>query len=519
MVERAVAQVLENVLIAVELRARYPIDAFAAHLDQAAGVAIHPARHEVAADAGECLRALGQLRRRVVRAAGAEVGHPRRSVDVDDGPTALLHLFGTSDQPQPGELIVEARCDDLGELQRRELADPRHQPVAVEVLLADHALRFSSRVVVEVFLELRFDDAALLFDDEYFTLVLHEFQRALRFERPDHADLVDVESDAPRFRLVDAEDAQGLDQIEMALAGRHDAVARIGYVEDCAVDRIRGSERERCCLLRFQPLFDLRAREIRPAVVQPGRRRREVRGVELRVRRQLERHRRFHRFRDGFESDPHARVPRQGDPPQAELEILGDIRRIEPRHHECQEGHVGLMRHRRGDAAVVVAGDDEHAAVRRTAVCIAVLQRVACAIDAGPFAVPDAEYAIDVTVRIGLDLLRAEHRRRGEVFVHGRQEFDFALVEEALRAPDLLVQPAERRSAVAADETGGIESGGLVQRPLHQRNADERLSARQEYATGLAAIAIVEFVVVERVARTRVVGCCCHWVRSNPAKY
>jgi hypothetical protein len=36
-----------------------PVDAFAAHLDQAGGVAVHPVGHEVAADAGARLEPSG----------------------------------------------------------------------------------------------------------------------------------------------------------------------------------------------------------------------------------------------------------------------------------------------------------------------------------------------------------------------------------------------------------------------------------------------------------------------------
>ena len=44
---------------------------------------------------------------------------------------------------------------------------------------------------------------------------------------------------------------------------------------------------------------------------------------------------------------------------------------------------------------MIVAGNDEHAAIGRTAVGVAMLQTVARAIDAGTFAVPDTENAID----------------------------------------------------------------------------------------------------------------------------
>ena len=86
-------------------------------------------------------------------------------------------------------------------------------------------------------------------------------------------------------------------------------------------------------------------------------------------------------------------------------------------------------------AAVIVTRDDQHATMWRAAVRIAVLKRVAGAINARTLAVPDAEYAIDSLVRIGFYLLRAEYCGRGEVFVNGRQEFDIVFVEKRSRAP------------------------------------------------------------------------------------
>ena len=69
MIKGAVAEILKNVLSAIEDRACNPVDAFAAHLDESIRVAIHPVGHEVTADSRERLRTLGYLRRRVVRTA------------------------------------------------------------------------------------------------------------------------------------------------------------------------------------------------------------------------------------------------------------------------------------------------------------------------------------------------------------------------------------------------------------------------------------------------------------------
>ena len=72
----AVAQVGEDVLRIRERRLADPWRAFAAHLGEGRRVAVHPLRHEMAADAGYRAAALRHPGRAVVRAAGAEIGRP-----------------------------------------------------------------------------------------------------------------------------------------------------------------------------------------------------------------------------------------------------------------------------------------------------------------------------------------------------------------------------------------------------------------------------------------------------------
>ena len=435
-----------------------------------------------------------------MRAPGAEVGHAVRALDLDDIRVAAQQPVGALREVEPDELAVEPARDDAGQHQRRQFADPGNEAFAFLVLLAHHSLGFPAGVVVEVFLELALDDAALFLDDEHLVFALHELECTVRLERPDHADLVDVEPDALCLLPVDAEQAQCLHEVEVCLARRDDAEARFRYVEDLAVDRVGGRERERRGFLGLEAFLDLRPGQVRPAIVQAARRHREVGHRELGIGRQLDGHRRLHRFRDGLEADPHSRAARQRDAVQAELEKLGDVGRVQPRHHERQECDVGLVRHGRRHAAVVVTGNDEHAAVRRAAVGVTVLERIARAVDTRPLAVPHREHAIDSLLRIGLDLLRTEHGGGREVLVDGGQELDVVLVEKRFGAPEFLVDCAERRPPVPRYESGGVQSRRPVQRALHERDADQRLGACQEHAPGLAPVAIDELVVVEGIA-------------------
>ena len=139
--------------------------------------------------------------------------------------------------------------------------------------------------------------------------MLHEVERALWLERPDHADLVDVDAESPRLALADAEETQCFHQVEVALARCNDAELRVGDIEDLVIDRVRRRKRQRRVFLLLEPLLDLWARKVGPAIVQPGWWRRVVgRDLELGVGREFDRHRGLDRFGDRLEANPHARV-------------------------------------------------------------------------------------------------------------------------------------------------------------------------------------------------------------------
>ena len=75
----AVAQVLEDVRFAGERRLPDPVRALRAHMRDGLRVALrHPGDHAVATDARHRAAALGQFRRGIVRATGAEVRKTRR---------------------------------------------------------------------------------------------------------------------------------------------------------------------------------------------------------------------------------------------------------------------------------------------------------------------------------------------------------------------------------------------------------------------------------------------------------
>src|SRR5260370_38937290 len=116
---------------------------------------------------------------------------------------------------------------------------------------------------------------------------------------------------------------------------------------------------------------------------------------------------------------------------------------------------------------MVVAGKEQDAAMGRRAGGVAMLEDVTRAVDPRSLAVPHGEDAVIFGAREQADLLRAPHRGGAEILVDAGLEFDVVLVEEALRAPQSLVEAAERRAAITRDEAGGVEPGSHVAGALH----------------------------------------------------
>src|SRR6476661_508437 len=138
------------------------------------------------------------------------------------------------------------------------------------------------------------------------------------------------------------------------------------------------------------------------------------------------------------------------------------------------------------------------------------------AVDPGSLAVPDAEHAVEfLRLRVQVEHLRAPHRGRRELLVDAGLEHDVLRGEMGLRLPQRLVVAAERRAAVAADETGGVEAVHRVALLLQHRQADQRLHAAHEGAARFERVLVVERDGLEspadRLGKRRVhgfVSCC-----------
>src|SRR5262249_59475470 len=110
----------------------------------------------------------------------------------------------------------------------------------------------------------------------------------------------------------------------------------------------------------------------------------------------------------------------------------------------------------------------------------------------GPWAVQEGKRAVAGGAGEHVALLAAQNRGRGEIFMGARLEADVVRFGVLPRLPQRIVVDAEGRAAIARDETAGVEAGVLVALALHDRQAHERLDARQINSAGAERVFVVE---------------------------
>ena len=474
----AVAHVLEHVRALGKRRLAHPGHALGTHLGVAQRAAVHALRHPRAADACVAAAAFRDARGGVVRAARAEVEAARHDV----------HRAQHGLAPRQSVGHVQQRRVDLGQAVAQHLGDhggvQRHlhaqQLGAALVLLADD-LR-GALLAVEDVLELRLQQRALFLDDDDLVQAQRELGDAAGLQRPDHADLVDHQTQRLRACLVDAEICQRLAHVEPALARGDDADARaLAPPERHAVDAVglrEGLHRRQ--LVVDQAKF-LRVRGVGQADVQTVRRHVRQRG-QRKGRAglvHLHRARGIGRVLDALHAHPAARVARQRPAVQAVLDQLRHAGGREDGHLRVHQRELALVAGGGRFAGVVVAHQHQHAAVPRAARQVAVAEGVARAVHARPLAVPDGEHAVEAPLPANLGHLAAPDGRGSQVLVHAGHEHHVVRLQVFARLDQLIVEGAQRRAPVAGDIAGGVEACRAVAALLHHGQAHQGLHAGQ----------------------------------------
>ena len=206
---------------------------------------------------------------------------------------------------------------------------------------------WASGGAVEIFLDLHFDERALLLDHHDQVQALAEGHHAVRLQRIGHGDLVEADAEVCGAHLVDAEEVERFGDVLIALAGGDDTDARLLTAgQDDPVELIGAGEGEDSrALIVMEPRF-LGERRIIDTDIEPAVRHLEIgrsnRGdapdppIDHRGLLDIVLH--------AFEAHPDAGKARHCEPVKAVIENLLHIRRIEDRDHRVDEGEFGLMR-------------------------------------------------------------------------------------------------------------------------------------------------------------------------------
>ena len=113
----------------------------------------------------------------------------------------------------------------------------------------------------------------------------------------------------------------------------------------------------------------------------------------------IDRHRLFQRLVGQLEAGIEAGIARHGKAQQAKVDHILHVGRRQNGHARMHQRHLALMRHGGGFAAMVVARDDQHTAIRVRARDIAMFERIARPVHAWPLAVPDGEHTVAIGTR------------------------------------------------------------------------------------------------------------------------
>ena len=147
---------------------------------------------------------------------------------------------------------------------------------------------------------------------------------------------------------------------------------------------------------------------------------------------------------------------------------------------------------------MIIAGQQQHAAVARSAGGVGMLQRVSRAVQTRALAIPQGKYAIAIRALEQVELLRAPDGVRGQLFIHAGLEDDVVCREVRPGLAESQIESGQWRTAVAGDVTGGIQTGAAIAFLLQHGQTRQRLVAGDVDAALRAGVFVFEADVAQR---------------------
>ena len=123
---------------------------------------------------------------------------------------------------------------------------------------------------------------------------------------------------------------------------------------------------------------------------------------------------------------------------------------------------------------------------------VAVPERIAGAVDTRSLGVPHRKYAVIETIASPPRLLGSPDRGRCEILVHRRKETDIASLEFVFCKRELLIQSAQRRTAITGDITGCAQPGTAVCITLQHGQPNECLNSGDKNLPRLEKVFVLQ---------------------------
>ena len=517
----AITQIGKYVVVFGERRLPHPGHAFPTHLREGAGGAVHPHRHVVAANARHRTAAFGHTGAGVVRAAAAKPGGAFCAGRTGLG---LLLLTGI----QQGQMLVDARLHILGHAQlgqalgngagnqcRRQIGVGTQQPVAAcmegaapliagtVLKLAHHGGAHIVAPVVQLFLDLVFNDLALFLHHQNFLQPARKFARDGGFERPHHIHLVYTDANTLAGGVIQPQIHQGLARVVVGLAAGHDAKAILRALHHVVVQLVGTHIRQGGIPLVVHQAGFLLQRCIGPTNVQPTGWHRKVFGQHDAdaVGVHPDAAGGFHHLLNRFHARPQPAKAAHGKGVQAHVQNFLHAGRKKHRRAARFEDVVALVGRRRGFADVVITRQRNHPAMLRGARHIGVLEHVRAAVDPRPLAIPDAKHTIELLgLGVQIQLLRAPQRGGRQLLIHPGLKHDVLRFQMFFGGPQRLVIAAQGRATVAADKACRVQPLLGITQALQHGQAHQRLHTAHEGAAALQGVFVIQRDVFQRLA-------------------
>ena len=124
---------------------------------------------------------------------------------------------------------------------------------------------------------------------------------------------------------------------------------------------------------------------------------------------------------------------------------------------------------------MIVAIENDDAAMLVRADVVAVFERIAGTIHTGTLAVPRSEHPVIEWIGHCVDLLCAPHSRGSHVFVYSGDKRDIRRRQALLDRPESIVYIAERRAAISRDVARRAQPSLLIEGFLREQDTGDRL--------------------------------------------